>query len=60
MTEKVRGEVHADPEAAERREKELGLGVKETEDPAPGMPSAQGGGLTSEAGHSHPETDPDS
>ena len=54
------GEIHADPKAAKKRERDFGLGVKREENPAPGMPQAQGGGLTSEIGASHPETDPDS
>ncbi len=53
------GEVHSDPKGAKRLERELGLGVKETSNPSPGMPAAQGGGLTSEIGTTPPETDPD-
>jgi hypothetical protein len=53
------GEVEAHPSEARRLERDLGLGVKKTESPAPGMPSAQGGGLTTEIGNTPPETDPD-
>lgn len=56
--ETVKGEVTPHPGAARRLERELDLGVKKTEDPAPGMPEYQGGGLTSEIGTTHKETDP--
>ncbi len=53
------GEVESHPSEARRLERELGLGVKETESPAPGMPAAQGGGLTTEIGTTPPAVDPD-
>jgi hypothetical protein len=55
----VHGEIPADAGIAGDQERELDLGAKENPDATPGSPAVQGGGLTSEIGHTPPGTDPD-
>jgi hypothetical protein len=54
----VKGEIPPGAGSARRLERELDLGVKKVDHPAPGMPEYEGGGLTSEIGTTPKETDP--